>query len=153
LTTRQRFAAPSKHFVDRLRSVCGQGVRVLIEAARHPLRLIDPRHSDLQSCRILLAVKAIESHIRCVQRTPSRLEMAARVPEVDAVDVQARIEHWGAPFEQAVAELGDLERAIDGRLARRPPHPSTAERNEHRQTDSKNALHHPPVLRAPTSGG
>ena len=30
--------------------------------------------------------------------------MPARFPEVDAVDVQARIEHCGAPFKQGVAQ-------------------------------------------------
>jgi hypothetical protein len=36
--------------------------------------------------------------------------MAARFTEVDAVDVQARIEHRRAPFQQAVAHLGDPKR-------------------------------------------
>src|SRR3990170_1529725 len=88
----------SEHVVDRLRRVGGQGVRVLVELAGHALRLVDPCERDLQPLGILLAVEALEPRIRSAQRAPSRLEMAARFPEVNAVDLQARIEHRSAPF-------------------------------------------------------
>jgi hypothetical protein len=67
--------------------------------------------------------------------------MATCLAKVDAVDVQTRIEHRSAPFEQVVAQLRDLECAIECRPARRTPRPANAERNEPRHTDSKNALH------------
>jgi hypothetical protein len=57
--------------------------------------------------------------------------MAARFTRVDAVDVQPRIEHRGAPFEQAVAQLGDPECVIDVRPAPRAPRPSNAEVRQH----------------------
>ena len=126
--------------VDRFRCV-SQSVRILIECAGHALRLVDPRQGECQPFFVLLLAEVFESRVCGLQRGACGLEMAARVPEVDSVEVQARIEHCGAPFEQAVAQFSGLECALDGRTARGASHPSHTERNEQRHADSKNELH------------
>ena len=73
--------------------------------------------------------------------------MAARFTKVDAVDIQACIEHGRARLEQTVAQLSDPECAIEVRPARRAPHPASAECHDQCDTDSKDAIANTPRRR------
>jgi hypothetical protein len=72
--------------------------------------------------------------------------MTARLVEVDASVVQARVEHRGARVEQLVPQHGTLERPTHRRLSWRTPHPSGGERDEHRDTYAENALHRSTIM-------
>src|SRR6266851_1385753 len=96
--------------------IAGARVCTLIELARQPLGLLDPRQREIEPLCVCRPAELLETRRGWAQQVERLLQVAAGVAEIHVVEVDASRQQRAARLEQIDAQGDALNLAL-----RRPP--------------------------------